>query len=339
MPISPTPPSGATRVSFFEEIIAAMGAPRGRGRGQPAHPFLRRRLQGPREHLSRGGSISIPPFVTPAEAGRRRRSPGTPPPVRVSGSLARIGRPRPAARASQSARIAPEAAAAIPLTKAHRHRTRERLQQNVGRDRRPQLAARSVAGFRARRMMQAVHPDADRRGDRIALPFDQDACELAAGAQEIVRPLERERRGDAGSERRAGVVNGQTGDKGELRRHGSRRRIDQQQARIEVAGRETRPGPGGRGPRSATPPRSTAAPHPAGAGALPQRLRIREIDGFGGRRWACRLLWYDAARCHAPRKRGTNPLAQSLELMRLNRESGVTHAVTGRRPPRGVAGG
>ena len=115
-----------------------------------------------------------------------------------SGSRTTMSPPMPAACVSHSARIAGEARAAIPLREARHHGARERAEQ-----RRPasprRRAPRDSSPDRPVPcgMMRAVHADADRDRGRlppIALRLDQDAGELRAVEQQVVRPFELERR-------------------------------------------------------------------------------------------------------------------------------------------------
>jgi hypothetical protein len=89
-------------------------------------------------------------------------------------------------------------------------------------------------------MVRAIHPDTDHDGQAAAradLALDQNTSALLAGQQQIVRPFEPQLLRQRHGFRHDRVAQRQDRDKGEFRRALERRRIAQQQARIEIARR------------------------------------------------------------------------------------------------------
>ena len=85
-----------------------------------------------------------------------------------------------------------KALAGIPLREPPEHLDRERAEQRGGRDRR--AGGGEIGGRKIRlcRMRAAIDSDADRNRAYTALRFDQDAAQLRARQQKIVRPLNRQ---------------------------------------------------------------------------------------------------------------------------------------------------
>ena len=127
-----------------------------------------------------------------------------------------------------------KARAAVPLRQAGGHRGRQRRKQALGRG---ADAGRGKIGrrkFGPGRMMHAVDADADH--DRRPLALDQDAGELVAVDQEVVRPFQREpRRRGPECARSSGVVQRQRRDERQFRQALRRRRIGEEQAGVEIA--------------------------------------------------------------------------------------------------------
>ena len=197
--------------------------------------------------------------------------------------------PMPTARASQPARIA-----ANPAPRSH-WRRRVAMARPQGRQQRGGVDRCSLFGkirrgkFDRGGMMPAIYADADGDGHRIALPLDQDAGDLGAAAQHVVRPFEREAGGEAGRERGRGVMDGK-------RRR--RRRVAAPRPPApdrSAAGSHggcpaatSRNGRAGRAPRSAGWPRSTSGPRsPArarrSASALVESTLSRKTTGVSPR--------------------------------------------------------
>ena len=255
MPISPTPPSGANTSSPCGPAIATTSPPR--TRRPPPRPALSHR---------RGGEPS----------GPSRRCSRTGRQARHRPILTRIGLPTPAARASQSARIA-----AKPAPRFHCAR-RAIIAADSGANRlsgevRTPAVARSVAGvLGAVRMMHAIDADADRDGRPLAL--DQDAGELVAVDQQIVRPFQHEPRwrgpGCARRWRRAERAPRRT-----TARESAPAAPDRSAAgsRRDCRAPTPRCGRGGRAPRSGVLRGDPQRPALAGA-REPQRLRVGRAD-------------------------------------------------------------
>ena len=144
------------------------------------------------EHVARRHGLHCPIGEAQNQAAGCRRCFRTGRQARRRPTSTRIGLPMPAARASQSARIA-----AKPAPRFHCAR-RAIIAADSGANRlsgvaRTPAAARSVAGIiGAGRMVHAIDADADRDGRALAL--DQDAGELVAVDQEIVRPFQHQPR-------------------------------------------------------------------------------------------------------------------------------------------------
>ena len=132
-----------------------------------------------------------------------------------------------------------KAGAAPPLRKPLRHGRSQRFEQCLGRNRGALAFQIGRRIGRLRRVTFAIDADADGNGQRIRSPLalDENAGELGAAAEKIVRPFQRQslpQRRRAGSDR---VIQRQHGDERKLRRAVRRRRIGQQQRGVEVAGR------------------------------------------------------------------------------------------------------
>ena len=216
MPISPTPPSGANTSSPCGPAIAT-----------PASRRSRKHVAG-RDR-----------FACVHPASRRTRRPSSSmvsnmPRALAVGSATRMGLPRPAARASQSARIA-----AKPAPRFH-CASRRSMAADSAREQAFRRGADAGGGevgrrdSRAGRMVRAIDADADRR-PRAPLALDQDAGELAAVDQQIVRPFQRQPRGKARDAPGDRVVQRERRDERQLGGALRRRRIGQQQARVEIA--------------------------------------------------------------------------------------------------------
>ena len=151
-----------------------------------------------------------------------------------SPDLTRIGLPTPAARASQSARIAAKPAPRFHCARRGDHRGRQRREQAF---RRGADAGGGEIGRRkigAGRMMHAIDADPDR--DARPLALDQDAGELVAVDQKIIRPFQHQPIGQARDAPADGVVQRERRDERQLGKALRRRRIGEQQARVEIAG-------------------------------------------------------------------------------------------------------
>ena len=147
--------------------------------------------------------------------------------------------PIPAARASQSARIA-----AKPAPLAHCASRSTILPDNAANRFSAEMlgAGRGQIGRRVSRlcgMVDAVDADADGDGKFVgnALAFDQNAGKLSAAAENVVRPFQRQRSAQAGSEVEDRVMNRKRGDERQLRRLFRRRRIDEEERGEKIARR------------------------------------------------------------------------------------------------------
>ena len=137
-----------------------------------------------------------------------------------------------------------------PLREAAHHRAGQRRKQILSGDvgaRGSQIGRRIC---RLRRMMHAVHADADgdrkpcrekscrKTSRRKTLAFEQNAGELGACAEEVIRPFERKFFAQAGGAIEDRVMNGKRGDEGQFRRvFLGGRRIAEQQRGEKIAGR------------------------------------------------------------------------------------------------------
>ena len=205
-------------------------------------------------------------------------------------SRTRISPPMPAARAIQSARMA-----AKPAPCAHCASRSTILPDNAanrssaddGGAGRGQIGRR-ISGLFG--MVQAVHADTDSDGKFVgnALAFDQNTRKLSAAAENVIRPFQRQGIAQAGSELDDGVMNRESGDERQFRRAFGRRRIAQQERRVEIAGRGdprvAAPAAARRLPLRGDPQRTALA-----ATRQRQRFRIGRAQGFMARQAiACR---------------------------------------------------
>ncbi len=192
--------------------------------------------------------------------------------------------PSPAARASQSARMV-----AKPRPLFHCASRPGILTQSEANSASAETIApaaseigRRVGG--RRRMGRAIDADADGHGSLLfpALAFDQDAGELGARQQQVVRPFQLEHRPDLRGTLDDRVVNRKRRHERKLRPMLGRSRVRQQQAGVQIAGN-----------------RNPAASAPAAAGALslrgdPQAVHARPAASAArlphwssrSRRWA-----------------------------------------------------
>jgi len=123
--------------------------------------------------------------------------------------------------------------------------------------------------------MPAVHADADHDDQPSlgALTFDEDAGELGAAAEDVVRPFQRKlfaQRGGAVEDR---VVHGKGGDERQFRRVVRRRRIVKEQRGVEIA-RQRRPFVAAAAPARSLLPRRHPQRAALAAARRRQRLRV-----------------------------------------------------------------
>ena len=216
MPISPTPPSGANTSSSADRPLLPTSPP-GTRRPPPRPALSRRRGAEPSGRCRRCVS-NRPADLAVARAAR--------------GSACRCRRRARASRrgSRQSPRRGPIARGAptIAADSAREQALRRGADAGGGK------IGRRIVG--AVRMMHAIDADPDRDAS-AALALDQDAGELVAVDQQIVRPFQHEPRrpgpGCVRRWRRAARAPRRTTARG---RRVRRRRIGQQQARIEIAG-------------------------------------------------------------------------------------------------------
>ena len=172
-----------------------------------------------------------------APGGRPRRALRSGRRVRASASRTRMRSPSPAARASQSARIAAKPVAAIPLRQPRRHRADSAANSAVRRDAAP--AGREIGGrdSGAGRMVRAIDADADGHdhllspSPSIRMPATwrrraagRSAISARASARSAARPSTTAScTASAATNDSCGAASG-------------RRRIGQQQAGVQIAG-------------------------------------------------------------------------------------------------------
>ena len=227
----------------------------------------------------------------------------------ASADRTRIGLPSPAARASQSARIGGKARAAVPLREPRRPSRRDSAANRLSGDgATPAAASRSRDSPCRPGWCAQLTPMPIATTAVAALALDQDAGELVAGDQQIVRPFQGEprRRGPGCAGDRVVHASAATNDSSAQRVR--RRRIGQQQARVEIAGlRHPGRGRAGRGPRSASSRRDPQRPALARARHAQRLARwsSRSCRGRSSRTPAALRRW-DQARIRtatSPRRR------------------------------------
>ena len=223
MPISPTPPSGANTSSPCGPAIP---------------PYLSGEDGRERPFVVMNTSPAATACIVPSGRRRTKRPEASRaskvPAVSPSPVFTRTGLPIPAARDKPVRANCGEARTAIPLREPRHQRGRERREQAV---RRGADAGRGEIGrgmFGAVRVVRAVDADADH--NRRALAFDQDAGELVAVDQEVIGPFQQHAAGEARNARGDGVVQRQGSDERQFGKAVRRRRVGEQQARIEIAG-------------------------------------------------------------------------------------------------------
>ena len=289
MPISPTPPSGTkTSSSRRRSMLMRRGCCSGR-----------------EEHVAGGDPVGRAPSVAREHQTARRIDALEPPVQRARRRSTATGSPRPAARREPRRADRGEACAARP-TRSSRRPWRAASAANsvlgVTGDAAGGEIGRRIGGIVGMVRQLTPKPMTTASGRRPRFALDQDAGELGAAEQDVVRPFEREasapRRRTAGDRVDAARA---PATKRELRRERRRRRVDQQQRSVEVA-RAARPRPGraGRARRSARRRRSRAArarrrARSANASALVEPTRVerrrrRKLRGSAGPAIASRAL-------------------------------------------------